>query len=93
MCAAIVTILNRPSPAKKFLTTSATKANARKYLTQMLFINTPALQIRASLTLEKHHGKYSDNDKNSEIFEHLFNCKTCQNSDIVQNFTVLKRCK
>ena len=60
MCAAIVTILNRPSPAKKFLTTSATKANARKYLTQMLFINTPALQIRASLTLEKHHGKYSD---------------------------------
>ena len=33
------------------------------------------------------------NDKNSEIFEHLFNCKTCQNSDIVQNFKVLKRCK
>ena len=26
----------------------------------MLFINIPALQIRASLTLEKHHGKYSD---------------------------------
>ena len=23
----------------------------------------------------------------------IFNCKTCQNSDIVQNFKVLKRCK
>ena len=32
-------------------------------------------------------------DKNRAIFEHLFNCKTCQNSDIVQNFKVLKRCK
>ena len=30
---------------------------------------------------------------NSAIFEHLFNCKTCQKSDIVQNFKVLKRCK
>jgi len=44
----------------KFLTTSATKANARKYLTQMLFKNLPAMQIRASLTMEKYHGKYSD---------------------------------
>ena len=26
----------------------------------MLTINTPALQIKASLTLEKHHSKYSD---------------------------------
>ena len=50
----------------------------------------------ASLTLEKHHGKYSDElqttaagtDKKSVIFEHIFNCKTCQNSDFVQNFTV-----
>ena len=53
-------LLNWLTPAKKFLTTSATKANARKYLTQMLFIRTPALQIRASPTLEKHHGKSSD---------------------------------
>ena len=47
-------------PGKKFLTTSATKVNARKYLMQMLFINTLALQIRASLTLEKHHNKSSE---------------------------------
>ena len=53
-------LLNRPTPAKKFLTTSATKVNSQKYLTQMLFINTPAVKIRASPTLEKHHGKYSD---------------------------------
>ena len=36
------------------------KSNAQKYLTQMLFINTPALQTRASFTLEKPHYKYSD---------------------------------
>ena len=45
-------MLNRPTPQKMFLTTSATKVNGRKYLTQMLFINKPTLQIRASLTLE-----------------------------------------
>ena len=44
----------------KILTTSATKVNAWKYLMQLLFINTPALQIRASLTLEKDHGNYFD---------------------------------
>ncbi len=32
-------------------------------------------------------------DKNSAIFDHLFTCTHCQNSDIVQNFKVLKRCK
>ena len=34
--------------------------NSQKYLTQMLFLNTLVLQIRASFTLEKHRGKYSD---------------------------------
>ena len=32
-------------------------------------------------------------DKNSAIFDHLFNCEHCQNSDITSNFKVLKRCK
>ena len=32
-------------------------------------------------------------DKNSALFEHLLNCKHCQNSNIMRNFTVLKRCK
>ena len=40
--------------------TSATKVNTLKYLTQMLFINTPALPIRASPTFEKHYDKFSD---------------------------------
>ena len=53
-------LLNWPTLAKKFLTTSVTKVNARKYLTQILFISTPALQIRASYTLEKHHDKSSE---------------------------------
>ena len=50
----------------------------------MLFIN-----ITEPLKITDHCGT----DKNSAIFEHLFNCTTCQNSDIVQNFKVLKRCK
>ena len=52
-------LLNRPLPAKMFLTTSAIKVNAGKHLTQMLFINIPALQLRAFPTLEKRHDKYS----------------------------------
>ena len=42
------------------LTTSKTKVDARKYLTQIVFIRTPALQIRASPTITKHHDKSSD---------------------------------
>ena len=32
-------------------------------------------------------------DKNSAIFEHLFDCKHSQNSGITSNFIVLKRFK
>ena len=32
-------------------------------------------------------------DKNSAIFEHLFDCKHFQNSDITNNFKVLKQCE
>ena len=36
---------------------------------------------------------YKGTDKNSAIFEHLFDCKHCQNSDITNNFKVLNTCK
>ena len=79
------------------MTTSATKVNARKFLTQTLFINTPTLHIRASLTLEKHHGKFSDEIQiiveQIKTVQYLFNCTHCQNSEIVQYFNVLKPCK
>ena len=32
-------------------------------------------------------------DRNSAIFEYIFDCKYYQNSNVMSNFTVLKRCK
>ena len=38
---------------------------------------------------EDHQGS----DKNSAIFQHIYNCKSCQNTNTHDNFKVLKRCK
>ena len=64
----------------------------------MLFINTPALQIRSyigetSRQIFRQITDHCGTNKNSATFEHIFNCKPCQNSDIIKNFKVLKRCK
>ena len=39
--------------------------------------------------IEDHKGS----DKNSAIFQHIYNCKSCQSTNIHDNFKVLKRCK
>ena len=39
--------------------------------------------------IEDHKGS----NKNSAIFQHIYNCKSSQNTNIHQNFKVLKRCK
>ena len=52
-------LLNRPTPAIKFLTTSTTKVNARKCLTEILFINTSPI-------LENHQGNLYDELQTTE---------------------------
>ena len=39
--------------------------------------------------IEDHKGSY----KNSAIFQHIYSCKTCQSTNIQDNFKVLKRYK
>ena len=39
-----------------------------------------------------YYKDHKESDKNSAIFKHIYNCKSCRNTNIHDNFKVLKRC-
>ena len=78
--------------AEKCPTISTTKANARKLSIRMSFTNILALNIsyvgETSKQLFRRIKNHKEFDKNSATFQHIYNCKSCQNTNFYENFKV-----